>query len=223
MLFSLLLSIITFFTAYASDAREALDFIKEHRDSANIALKHLTPQEKLMAMAIVAPEVSQYSHVMDFVELRSMFVIYVHQGAGDFSVGRFQMKPSFLETLERKISSNAELSSRYSPWIADVLAQADIKEKRRMRLRRLDDVGWQLKYLAMFFEIAKRQTSQITFKDDDERVRYFATLYNSGLTSDPARVRRMMQRKLFPRHTGRFNYSDVAAEFYEELKNHSPL
>lgn len=223
MLLSLILTAISFFATYPSDCSDAMEFMKANRDSANIIMATLTPRERVMALAIVAPEVSQYSHVIDFVELRSLFVLYVHQGRGNFSVGRFQMKPSFVEMLERELKKHPDLNAKYGKWITDVASITDLTEKRRTRLHHLDDINWQLKYLTIFFELAKKQTAAITFASDDEMLRHFATLYNSGLLIDQTKVRQMQARRLFPHGVRRFNYADVASEFFKEFTSKSPI
>lgn len=223
MLLSIILAAISYFASYPKPTGEAMEFMHIYRDTINAEMRSLSSEERIMALAIVAPEVSQFSSVLNFMELRSLFVLYVQQGKGDFSVGCFQMKPSFVEMLEREISKYDDLNTRYGIWFKDVQSKPDAKEKRRQRLFHLDDVKWQLRYLVMFYELAKKRTQSITFKTDNEKLRYFATLYNSGLMSDSAKVERMQGRKLFPRRTGRFNYSDVAEEFYNEFRKKSPL
>jgi hypothetical protein len=65
--------------------------------------------------SIVAPEISQYSSVYNEVELYSLKVMYTQFGKdySDFSVGYFQMKPSFVESLENYISQNPKQFKDY--------------------------------------------------------------------------------------------------------------
>lgn len=223
MLLSIILSIVSFFTAYGNEPAETSDYFRSKRDSVNTIMASLTPQERRMAISIVAPEVSLYNSVLDFVELRSLFVLYVQQGGGNFSVGRFQMKPSFVEMLETEIKRYPDLKAQYGKWLADVDSVTDLKEKRRIRLRHLDDDNWQMRYLTMFFQLAKKRTENMKFNSPAEQLKYFATLYNSGLKITPQKVAEMQRRNMFPRRGRQFNYANVAEEFYNEFTVNSPI
>lgn len=204
--------------AYPSNFTEAIDFFKSCRSEFVSNTPGLTKQERMMAAAIVAPEVSTYSMVMNFVELRSMFVTYVYQGGGNFSVGVFQMKPSFAENIEKQSMENKQLSKEYASWVADFLPGESLKADRRARLNRLDDPVWQMRYLTLFFKLAQQKTSQINFKSSDEKLRYLATLYNSGLNITKERAYKMMTQKRFPHFNPQFNYSAISLEFYNYMK-----
>ena len=57
-----------------------------------------------LAVAVVFPELVRYSALMDFMETTAVKALYQQKGVkgADFSIGRFQMKPSFVEDLERQ-------------------------------------------------------------------------------------------------------------------------
>lgn len=203
---------------YPSEVAFALDFFRVNDQKFIANTPGLTDSDRLMAKAIVAPEVSTYSAVANFVELRSLFVMYVYQGSGDFSVGIFQMKPSFAEMIEKMAASDTSLAKEYPDWIREFKAGETEKEQRRARLKRLEDDEWQMRYLTLFYRLASKRIAKMAFKSDTARLRYLATLYNSGLTSSPEKVRRMMTRKYFPHSRPDFNYADVAEEFYDLLK-----
>lgn len=209
----LLVLLQSYFAAYQADCRDALKFLNDHSTEIRTCMPELTADEKIMALAIVAPELSQFSHVLDFVELRALFVSYRSFGRGDFSVGYFQMKPSFVETLEAEISKNKDLKKKYSSYIPT----GDGKSQREQRLKRLSTLEWQLKYLEVFFKIALKKTSGIKFKDNNEKLKYLATLYNSGLNCSQTKVAEMQKKTYFPHNVRKYNYSDVALEFYKEL------
>ena len=54
-------------------------------------------------LAIVFPELIRYSKLQDVIESNDLKVLYVQFGDtySNFSIGRFQMKPSFCEQLEK--------------------------------------------------------------------------------------------------------------------------
>lgn len=209
-----LILMVLYTTLFARESDDALDFIRSHAAEIRKETPALTPDERLAAMAIVAPELSQYSTVTDFFELRALFITYRNFGRGNFSVGYFQMKPSFIEEMERQVRANASLKKRYASY----LPKGDEKKQRETRLERLSTLQWQLRYLQLFIELAKIKTAGMHFKTPEEMVRYWATLYNSGLNLSPAKVAEMQKKRLFPSRNSQFNYSDVALEFYQALK-----
>ena len=73
-----------------------------------------------MALAVVFPEIVRYSDLEDLIQIRALKVLYVQYGRkyADFSVGHFQMKPSFIEQLEadwNRLASAEEKSAAGIP------------------------------------------------------------------------------------------------------------
>lgn len=198
-------------TVYADDAREATDFFDANSETIATGLAPLAPDDREVALAVVAPEVSRYSAVCDFVEQRTLFVMYVSTGASDFSIGYFQMKPSFVEDLERHVSRSARLRKAYGDIVPDGDSE---RARRRWRLERLSTLEGELRYLCVFMTIAKSKTVGMNFTTAADRVRYIATLYNAGLGLTPDGVRRHLRERRFPKYLKTHNYGDVAAEFY---------
>ena len=214
-----LIALQCYFALFSRETNEALRFIEKNATVIRKNLSGLSPEERLMAMAIVAPEISQYSSVSNFMEMRALFISYRNFGRGDFSVGHFQMKPSFIEDLEKEIRSDKQLSGRYKQ---NLPSGSDI-EKRETRLERLASLEWQLKYLQVFIDVVKIKTRNLKFKSAEEKLKYWATLYNSGFHSNQQRVASMQKKNYFPRGSKKFNYSDVALEFYTELSKKRSL
>ena len=65
--------------------------------------------------AIVYPELLRYNYIQDFIETSGLELIYMRYGAktADFSIGHFQMKPSFAEHIEKYIEKNAADFQQY--------------------------------------------------------------------------------------------------------------
>ncbi|MCM1290584.1 MAG: hypothetical protein NC201_03035 [Prevotella sp.] len=213
-----LIAAVSYFSMYSSDSQDALNYFDHQSKEFDSQTVTLTPKQRKIAAAIVAPEVSQYNHVLDFVQLRSLYFTYIYQGVGDFSVGRFQMKPSFLEYVEKNIDQTPELRKKYSAWLTELKAAPDDKARRRIRLERLEEDYWQMRYLTLFMELAEKRCKNRVFDSDDEKVRHFATLYNSGLHITDAKAAQMKTRKLFPHDKRTHNYADIAVEFFHRLK-----
>lgn len=205
-------------TRYPSCVSEAIDFFRTNKEEFIKNSPGLSEEERKMAAAIVAPEVSTYSKVLNFVELRSMFVTYVYQGGGNFSVGVFQMKPSFAETIEKMARDNRMLGKEYSSWLKECEQGETLKDKRRARLNRLDDINWQIRYLTLFYRLADIKASKLNFKNKEEKLRYLATLYNSGINISYEKAVEKMSQKRFPHFNPEFNYADISVEFYDMIR-----
>jgi hypothetical protein len=61
----------------------------------------------------------------------------------------------------------------------------------------------------------------VKFKDDAEKIKFFATAYNHGFDCSETEIRSWMNIRYFPSGAGQANYAygDVALEFYQRMKN----
>lgn len=219
---ALMLFVGGYFDAYPKEAKFATDFIHEHAEIWTVLDETMDRKTAEMAVAIVAPEISQYSVVGNWAQQRTLSISYILYGRGDFSVGVFQMKPSFAEAIERIVASDTSLL-RLHPLIPlpvdSDTGEMSLRERRHSRLERLASVEWQCRYLAAFISIAERSTAAMKFGDIGERLRYFATLYNAGIKLTEVQVKARQRRMQFPRFGNeKFNYADVAVEFYRRMK-----
>ena len=205
-----------YFAAYSGNAQDAMEFYRENKSLFDRHFQGASAEEKKMAFAIVAPEVSCYDVFMDFVETEAMKHKYVDSGECDYSIGYFQMKPSFVESLENEVFRSSALRAKYGAALS-YSREGSATDKRRERLNRLCQTEWQVRYLAIFLEIVKARTAGWGLAGNEERLRYWATMYNAGFYLSKARVRQRQSVKQFPRSTNEFNYSAVAVEFYKML------
>lgn len=211
----LFLSTICFFSDFPKEATGALDYLKAHQEIHKELSQYLSVEEKDIALAIVAPEVGMYSLVEDVIEYKTMCMFYILYGSADFSIGCFQMKPSFVETIEQRIKTNKKLRKKFQKLI---IKSDNEKECRKIRMDRLVQPIWQTRYLAAFIKMSKQNTTTINFCSIDEKIKYWATLYNSGLDLSEVQVDKMQQRYLFPRFYGGHNYGEAALDFYRHMK-----
>jgi hypothetical protein len=100
------------------------------------------------------------------------------------------------------------------------VAASSAKEIRRIRIHRLSTVYWQALYLSAFMAYVKEFTKAIPFCSSADKLKYWATLYNSKITSSPREVQLLMKQKLFPHFAQTYNYADVALEFYNILQTY---
>lgn len=141
------------------------------------ALAFDIPEKELKA--IVFPELIRFNSFFNAIEIESLKFLYVSEGKdyADFSVGYFQMKPSFGEMIENDaydlLPAEYQVASGWNPQ------GADNEESRRARVKRLSNVRQQLIYLCAFYKICSNRFKD-HFKTADERVKLFATCYNAG-------------------------------------------
>jgi hypothetical protein len=206
---------ITYQKSYPNEFISTIEFYKKNKSKFTDIDKHLGTE---FTFSIVAPEISQYGVISDLAQTYSLKVMYVQGGKdySDFSIGYFQMKPSFIEKLETEIVSDNNLSSQFGFCL---FPDPENREARVTRIERLEQLDWQITYLKIFLEIMKLRTTVISFQNNTEKLKYFATAYNLGFEKSKTQIEKNFQSKQFPHFCSlRFNYSEVSIEFYDYLK-----
>ena len=201
---------------YETECSFALDFYEENKlefenKSAILDL------ESAFLFSIVAPEVSQYVQLSNSIETYSLKVLYVQYGKGyaDFSIGHFQMKPSFIESLEKHIAADKELKNKYDHYL---FKQPETKNARIKRVDRLNSLSWQINYLTAFCDVVLHKFKNIQFLSDTEKVKFFAAAYNSGFHKSDNELKKMQKLKYFPRFgIEKYNYSDITNWFFHQI------
>ena len=201
---------------FGSDWIAAEHFVCDHHKEWEQEFS-LFDVDSRIAEAIVFPELIRYSMWQDQIERAAVNGLYVSKGreGADFSIGRFQMKPSFAENVEQA-------------WNASSLAQeygfsfnmADNNEARRSRIRRLSTMQGQCRYLAIFIRLQQQRhplLSQLSLK---EQVRLLATAYNRSFTVSWNSLRKMQYECHFhtdvikTRNTHFYCYADIAVAYF---------
>ena len=221
-MFSILLSFLLsvgdgYIAAYPTQSRQAVETFESCRAELEKVLPSASDEDIRIVFAIVAPEAGCYNSLGDYFETSAVKKGYPSSGSPDYSIGQFQMKPSFAESLENEGAKNSALKAKYGSRLA--YKGSDIKSIRRERVSRLSNTDWQIYYLAVFVDVVKMRTAGWGLNDAESKVRYWATLYNAGLYLSKARVEQRQGVKQFPRGTKEFNYSAGALELYKALKD----
>lgn len=178
-----------------------------------------------IAESVVFPELIRYSIFQDKMETGAVKALYITKGSGgcDFSIGRFQMKPSFVEELEKR-------------WMRSGLARTyglyfdtkDNETARRIRISRLEKEEWQCIYVAVFLKMLYLDYSlePLPLK---EQVQLAATAYNRGCRwvnpgYGPVDELRAHSREkhfhtvlLATKKTKRYVYGDIAYKHFREI------
>jgi len=113
-----------------------------------------------IAIAVIFPELVRYSALRDKMEITLLKALYINLGDdyANFSIGQFQMKPSFAEIIREQSSSvmsrksgiNFQNSSGYS----------DIKDFRKSIVTDLENPRTEFNYLIIFLKSVKRNIRQ---------------------------------------------------------------
>lgn len=214
ILSAIVFTVLSYFSVYPDKAQSTVDFFDNHREIYLELRQTLSPEEARIAISIVAPELSQYSVYSDKAETEMLKVFYVTRGISNFSIGIFQMKPNFVEKLEAEVARDTVLLHSF-PKLP--ITGESAREKRKKRISRLSSPQWHVKYLSVFVQLAIRKTAHISFVNDEERLLYWATLYNGGLHLTSDGVERLRKLKGFPHFSKCFNYAEVCLEFYNRI------
>ena len=201
---------------FGSDWTSAERFVREHHEEWKQEFD-LFEVDSRMAEAIVFPELIRYSMWQDEIERAAVNGLYVSKGreGANFSIGRFQMKPSFAEEVEQAWNRSS-LSKEYG----FSFNLADNNEARRSRVRRISTMQGQCRYLAIFIRLFQQrhpQLSQLSLKD---QVCLLSTAYNRSFTASWNSLRKMQHERHFhtdiikTRSTRLYCYADIASAFF---------
>lgn len=175
-----------------------------------------------VCVAVVFPEILRWSKLKDIFEQAALKDRYVKEGTkgADFSIGLFQMKPSFAEKVEAAwMESN--MCHKYGLYF-DL---QDTNEARRRRISRLSDENWQCVYLAVFIHIMHERVPAVAAMTAEEQVSILATAYNRDLEAPLSSLVRWSETPTFhldiipTKNTQYYIYAAIASEWFS--MNHS--
>lgn len=171
-------------------------------------------------VAIVFPELIRYSALRDKMEITMLRTLYINLGDeyADFSVGQFQMKPSFAEEINEKVWSLKEKKIRRlfkRPSSFD-----NIRNYRSSIVSDLEDIDSQMKYLLAFIRICENEYP-VERMSEEEKVIFLAAAYNCGLNKSEEYIRSIAERKYFttsPVKSETYSYADISLYWYRNNK-----
>ncbi|MBQ4388259.1 MAG: hypothetical protein II822_11740 [Prevotella sp.] len=207
---------VNFRKVFGNDWTAAEQYVSDHHDKWRETFD-LFEVDAHLAEAIVFPELIRYSMWQDEIERAAVNGLYIRGGknAANFSIGRFQMKPSFAEEVERA-------------WNQSPLAQqygfsfnlGNNAEARRSRLRRLGTEEGQCRYLALFIRLLQDRHPRLMQLSGKEQVRFLATVYNRSFTASWSAIRKMQHDRHYhtdvvkTRATRLYCYADIAVDYW---------
>lgn len=203
---------------YGSDYKTAVKFMTDN----TAKFKKVCDDHKVdikICKAIVFPELIRYSYLSDLFETVALEWVYVNGGskAADFSIGNFQMKPSFVENMEVYVSAHGALKEY--EYITKYDSGSSVRAQRIVRMKNVD---WQIKYVACFYDLCGDKFKTEKFNTDDEKVKFYATAYNSGYNQTAESIKKKFKNKYFPYGPGKeveqYPYCDVSLFYFKKMK-----
>ena len=170
------------------------------------------------AIAVVFPELVRYSALRDMMEITLLKALYINIGKdyANFSIGHFQMKPSFAELI---IDEGRSLTGRRKPLINDSTKYEDIRSFRAAIVSSLEDTHYQLDYLVIFFKITTNKFDLKHF-DSSNRIRFLSTAYNYGFFHSEEEIKEMSDKKFYSTKLVSkelWSYADISLYWYNNV------
>jgi hypothetical protein len=204
---------------FGNDWQKALSFVEENNSWIKPSLeKYNIPYTE--AIAVIFPELVRYSAIRDKMEITLLKTLYRNLGDdyADFSVGVFQVKPSFAEKI-RTMAPDVmgkrarNLFKKRSSYKYDHDYRAEI-------ITDLENQKTELKYLIAFFVICRDQFDTDKL-DEVSKIKFLATAYNTGFWKSREEIFKMEEKKFFNTKlfkTENYSYADVALFWYNQNK-----
>lgn len=204
---------------FGSDWEQALKYEKENRLWMEKVLKdNKIPYD--YALAVVFPELVRYSALRDKMEITLLKALYINLGEqyANFSIGRFQIKPSFAEYIRAgsTILPKRKLQFRF--------AQPDdfsnITEYRKSIVTDLESDQKEINYIIAFYKICERKFD-LAAMDENTKIKFLATAYNYGPDKSQAEIEKMIDKKFFNTKiikTENYSYAEVALFWFSNYR-----
>jgi hypothetical protein len=204
---------------FGDDWTKALQYESENRSWMEpiLAKNHISYP---LAVAVIFPELVRYSALRDKMEITLLKALYINLGDNyaNFSIGQFQMKPSFAEMICEQ--ANSVLNRRSGISLKRRSDYDDIKDYRRSIVKDLEDPKTEFSYLVAFIKICGKnfRTNRM---DEISGLKFLATAYNFGIDKNSAEIEKMTDKKFFNTKlfkTENYSYADVSLFWYKQYK-----
>ena len=208
----------SFLESFNDDIDRAIEFIDNHKNTIIEISKDYNIDVNI-AVSIMFPELVRYNHLKDKIEVSANKLFYIKWGPeySDFSIGILQMKPTFIERL-----SNTRKRARYDNLFIYPNNSSD-EDVRSIIIERLQDIEYQLKYLAYFINIIDT-SNEVKFKNDYDKIIYYATAYNAGAWYNEKNNETLSKKKTYPYGSNsneikQYSYADISLYYYQNILN----
>ncbi|MBK9388687.1 MAG: hypothetical protein IPN68_00335 [Bacteroidetes bacterium] len=207
---------------FGSDWDKALAFERENRSWMKPLLEHNNIPYDL-AIAVIFPELVRYSALRDKMEITLLKALYINLGEqyANFSIGQFQIKPSFAETI-RKDGPSA-LGRRSGILFKQPDDFENISDYRKSIVIDLEKAETEFNYVVAFYKICEKKF-RIGRMEQTKKLKFLATAYNYGIDKSAEEIELMTKGKYFNTKlfkTQNYSYADVALYWYENYRTES--
>ena len=174
-----------------------------------------------VAIAVIFPELVRYSALRDKMEITVLKALYINLGDeyANFSIGRFQMKPSFAWMIREQ--SAVFIGRKSGSLFKQEHKNDDIRDYRKKIIEDLEDPQTQFNYLIAFLKICEKKY-RLNRKDESGKIRFLSTAYNYGIDKTATRIDSMINRKFFNTKlfsTENYSYADVSIYWYNQYQS----
>ncbi len=200
---------------FGSDWKRALAFERENRNWMQPVLeRNKIPYD--YAIAVIFPELVRYSALRDKMEISLLKALYINLGEqyADFSIGQFQIKPSFAEIIRSE--GPAALGRRSGIRFKQPGEFESISWYRKSIVADLEEPETEFNYVIAFFKICEKKY-RIERMDEIHKLKFLATAYNYGIDKSAEQIEDMINSKYFNTRlfkTENYSYADVALFWY---------
>jgi hypothetical protein len=174
-----------------------------------------------LAIAVIFPELLRYSALRDKMEITLLKALYINLGDdyANFSIGQFQMKPSFAALVREQ--TNSVLNRRSGISFKRRSDYDEIIDYRKSIIKDLEDPKTEFNYLIAFIKICGKnfRTNRM---DEISGLKFLATAYNYGINKSSSEIEKMIDKKFFNTKlfkTENYSYADVSLFWYKEYKS----
>jgi hypothetical protein len=203
---------------FGSDYNDALQYFKKNKLLIEYQFQYYQVEKEII-IPVLFPERVRYSMVRNLLETIAVEQVYINYGEDyvDFSIGDFQLKPTFAAQIEKYISGSANLQKKYA--LLTKYEKNEIKEIRKERTSRLKQLKYQLIYISAFYDIVSAKFD-LSDKMKAEKIAFYATAFNYGFLNSKSEIERQANKAFFPygsKYRGKqYAYSDVSIFFYQK-------
>jgi len=204
---------------FGNDWQKALLFLEEKNSWIRPALaKFDIPYDE--AVAVVFPELVRYSALRDKMETTMLKTLYRNLGDdyANFSIGVFQVKPSFAEEIQERVFSGTDKELK-----ALFRKRSSFPNKRLYRASIISDLEnpeTELNYIIAFYLLCERRFGN-EWPDTGSKIMFLATAYNTGNLRNKREIEAMTGKKFFSTKLFKgetYPYADVALFWYNHYK-----
>lgn len=203
---------------FAGDWKKALRFVRDNEKwMRQVSEKYSVPYP--FAVAVVFPELVRYSALRDKMEITMLKTLYRNLGEdyADFSVGVFQVKPSFAEKVRDEYFSGSGPQGKNPLGKKGKFRNA--RDFRGSIIADLENPQTEFNYVIAFMKICERNFPFASAVNDTSKIKFLATAYNSGFWKNREEIEKMSDLKFFNTKivsSESYTYADVSLFWYNK-------